>query len=335
MDASNFGLGLAFLGGLASFLSPCVFSLVPAYIGYLSGRSVAPARPGETNRWLTLSHGVAFVLGFSTVFILLGLGASAIGSLLFDLRPVLTKVGGVVVVIFGLHMTGILRIPFLTYDVRRQTPPDRKWGYLSSALLGVFFSAGWSPCVGPILGTILTLSLSGGSLSQGGLLLSAYSAGLAIPFLIAATQIGLVTTLIRRYGKLMHYVEIGMGVVMIAVGILLFLGRFQALANLGSFFGTIDETLVGRYLLLGILLAGLIGLVPAWIARQKGRNFFDWWFFGAALFVVAFPLALRLQPVDPTAQPQDAGRVPGTARMDAPRTDAPRTDASLPGPGAE
>src|SRR3972149_3616332 len=273
MEAGNLGLGLAFLAGLASFLSPCVFSLVPAYVGYLSGRSVSAADSKRDNRWSTLSHGIAFVSGFSVVFILLGMGASAVGSLLYDLRPWLTKIGGIVVVLFGLHMVGIIRMPLFQYDTRRQVAPDRRWGYLSSALLGVFFSAGWSPCVGPILGTILTLSLSGGSLSQGGVLLSAYSAGLAIPFLIAATQIGLVTTLIRRYGKLMHYVEIGMGVVMIAVGILLFLGRFQALANLGSFFGTIDETLVGRYLLLGILLAGLIGLVPAWIARQKGRNF--------------------------------------------------------------
>jgi cytochrome c-type biogenesis protein len=272
---------------------------------------------------------VAFVLGFSTVFIFLGLGASAIGSLLFDLRPVLTKIGGIVVVIFGLHMTGIFRIPFLTYDVRRQTPPDPKLGYLSSALLGVFFSAGWSPCVGPILGTILTLSLSAGNLSQGGLLLTAYSAGLAIPFLIAATQIGLVTTLIRRYGKLMHYVEVGMGVVMIAVGVLLFLGRFQSLANLGSFFGTVDEALVGRYILLGILLAGMMGLIPAWIARGKGRNFSDWWFFGAALFIVALPLALRLDRQD--ARPMENRRATG----DAPHPDASGLDAPFSGPGAE
>jgi cytochrome c-type biogenesis protein len=303
MDTSNLGLSLAFLGGLASFLSPCVFSLVPAYIGYLSGRSAGPTGSVETSRWNTLSHGVAFVLGFSTVFILLGLGASALGSLLFDLRPFLTKIGGIVVILFGLHMTGIFRIPFLSYDVRRQAAPDRKWGYLSSALLGVFFSAGWSPCVGPILGTILTLSLSGGSLSQGGLLLTAYSAGLAIPFLIAATQIGLVTTVIRRYGKVMHYVEVGMGLVMIAVGILLFLGRFQQLANLGSFFGTFDEALVGKVLLLVILGAALLGLIPAVIARQKGRNFYDWWFFGAALFPVALVFALRLEngqlPADP------------------------------------
>ncbi|HJW89299.1 MAG TPA: cytochrome c biogenesis protein CcdA [Anaerolineales bacterium] len=301
MDTANIGLGLAFLGGLASFLSPCVFSLVPAYIGYLSGRSVGASAQGTEVRWQTVAHGVAFVLGFSTVFILLGLGASALGSLLFDLRPVLTKVGGVVVVIFGLHMTGIVRIPFLQYDVRRQQAPDPKLGYLSSALLGVFFSAGWSPCVGPILGTILTLSLNAGNLNQGAMLLSAYSAGLAIPFLIAATQIGLVTTVIRKYGKVMHYVEVGMGAVMILVGVLLFFGRFEQLASLGSFFGTFNEALVGRYLLIGILGAAALGLIPAAIAREKGRNFFDWWFFGATLFVVALPLALRLEAREKTA----------------------------------
>lgn len=303
MDPLNLGLWFAFLAGLASFLSPCVFALVPAYVGYLSGRSVASAGSGETNRLVTLSHGIAFVLGFSLVFILLGLGASALGSLLFDLRPWLTKVGGVVVVIFGLHMTGIFRIPFLQYDIRRQSAPDRRLGYFSSALLGVFFSAGWSPCVGPVLGTILTLSLSGGSISQGAQLLAAYSAGLAIPFLLAATQISLVTTAIRRYGKAMHYIEVGMGVVLILVGVLLYMGRFEQIATLGFFFSNIDEILVGRYLLIGFLAATLLGLLPAYFASKKGRSFYDWWFFGTALFPVALPAALLLKAKDEGGNP--------------------------------
>ncbi|MBL7161779.1 MAG: cytochrome c biogenesis protein CcdA [Anaerolineales bacterium] len=235
MDASNIGLGLAFLAGLASFLSPCVFSLVPAYIGYLGGRSAATAQSGEENRWLTFSHGLAFVLGFSVVFILLGIATSALGGLLYDVRIWLAKIGGVVVVIFGLHMTHIIRIPFLDYDLRPQSQPDRQRGYISSALMGVFFSAGWSPCVGPVLGAILTLSLSGGSVTQGAGLLTAYSAGLAIPFLIAALGVGWVTTILRRYGKLMHYVEIVMGVLLIIVGVMLFLGTFERLARFGFF----------------------------------------------------------------------------------------------------
>jgi cytochrome c-type biogenesis protein len=295
VETANLGLSIAFLGGLASFLSPCVFALVPAYIGYLSGRSVGSQ---ENSRIYTLSHGVAFVLGFSTVFILLGLGASAIGNLLFDLRPYLTKIGGVVVILFGLHMTGLIRIPFLQYDVRRQEAPDKKLGYVSSFLLGVFFSAGWSPCVGPILGTILTLSLSTGSLNQGFLLLVAYSAGLAIPFLIAAVEIGLVTSFIKKYGNVVRYVEIAMGVVMIVIGLLLFFGRFEQVASLGFFFGSLDEVRVGIYILIIVGLAVILGLIPAFIARSKGRKFYDWWFFGAALIFVALPAALKIKPID-------------------------------------
>lgn len=234
MDFSNVTIGLAFLAGLASFLSPCVFSLVPAYIGYLGGRA-AGGENAASNRWVTFSHGLAFVLGFSLVFVSLGVAASAIGGILFDLRVWLSKIGGVVVVIFGLHMIGLFRIPFLEYDTRRQSIPDPKLGYISSALLGVFFSAGWSPCVGPVLGAILTLAFHGGSLSQGVTLLSAYSAGLAIPFLLAALGIGWVSTVLKRYGKAMRYVELGMGVILVIVGILLFSGTFETLAQFGAF----------------------------------------------------------------------------------------------------
>jgi cytochrome c-type biogenesis protein len=233
MDFTNVTIGLAFLAGLASFLSPCVFSLVPAYVGYLGGRAAGGEAADGGKRWTTFTHGLAFVLGFSFVFVLLGVATSAFGSLLYDLRSILAKVGGAVVIIFGLHMIGVYRIPFLEYDTRVQKLPDPKWGYLSSALLGVFFSAGWSPCVGPVLGAILTLALNGGSVSQGASLLSAYSAGLAIPFLVAALGVGWVTTTLRKYGKIMRYVEIAMGVVLVIIGIMLFAGTFERLAQFG------------------------------------------------------------------------------------------------------
>ncbi|MEO8358136.1 MAG: cytochrome c biogenesis protein CcdA [Chloroflexota bacterium] len=235
MDISNVTMGLAFLAGLASFLSPCVFSLVPAYIGYLGGRAVG-GEANESNRFVTFTHGLAFVLGFSLVFITLGAASSAFGRLLFDLRFVLAKVGGIVVIIFGLHMIGIFRIPLLEYDTRVQQLPDRKWGYLSSALMGIFFSAGWAPCVGPVLGAILTLAMNGGSISTGVSLLSAYSAGLAIPFLIAALGVGWVSVTLKKYGKVMHYVEIAMGVILVMIGIMLFTGIFERIAAAGQFF---------------------------------------------------------------------------------------------------
>jgi cytochrome c-type biogenesis protein len=234
MDISRITVGLAFLAGLASFLSPCVFSLVPAYIGYLGGRAAGGESTG-TNRWITVTHGLAFVLGFSIVFVALGVAVSAAGGLLYDLRNYLAKIGGIVVIIFGLHMIGVYRIPFLEYDARVHSAPNQKWGYLSSALLGVFFSAGWSPCVGPVLGTILTVAINGGSVALGAKLLSAYSAGLAVPFLVAAFGIGWVTTALRKYGKAMHYVEIAMGVVLVIVGVLLFAGVFELMARYGFY----------------------------------------------------------------------------------------------------
>ncbi len=232
MDIANVTIGWAFLAGLASFLSPCVFSLVPAYVGYLGGRA-AGGEAAESNRWVTFSHGLAFVLGFSVVFVALGVAASALGSLLYDLRTWLAKIGGVVVIVFGLHMIGVFRIPFLEYDVRVHSMPDRKLGYLSSALMGVFFSAGWSPCVGPVLGAILTLAFNGGDLTVGTTLLSAYSAGLGIPFLVAALGIGWVSTILKKYNKTMRYVEIAMGVILVIVGIMLFAGTFELLARYG------------------------------------------------------------------------------------------------------
>ncbi|MCJ7585051.1 MAG: cytochrome c biogenesis protein CcdA [Anaerolineales bacterium] len=234
MSAANVSLGLAFLAGLASFLSPCVFSLVPAYIGYLGGRA-AGGDNTTGNRWATFSHGLAFVLGFSVVFIFLGVAASAFGGLLFDMRTWLAKIGGIIVVIFGLHMIGVFRIPFLEYDLRVHSQVDARWGYISSALMGVFFSAGWSPCVGPVLGAILTLALNGGSVYLGVKLLSAYSAGLAIPFLIAALGIGWVSVILRKYGKVMRYVEIAMGILLVIVGAMLFLGTFELLSRYGLF----------------------------------------------------------------------------------------------------
>jgi cytochrome c-type biogenesis protein len=147
----------------------------------------------------------------------------------------LTKIGGVIVVIFGLQLTGIIHLSFLEYDLRPETVPDRSRGYLSSGLMGVFFSAGWSPCVGPVLGAILTLALNGGSISQGAILLSAYSAGLAIPFLLASLGVDWVTKTLTRYGNVMKYATVSMGVVLILVGVMLFTGRFETLAQYGFF----------------------------------------------------------------------------------------------------
>jgi cytochrome c-type biogenesis protein len=235
MDPNNVTVGLAFLAGLASFLSPCVLALVPAYIGYLGGMSLTADGRVVENRWSTFSHGVAFVIGFSIVFVLLGAAASVIGALLYDMRIWLSRIGGVVVIIFGLHTMGVITIPFLDYDTRRHVQPNPSLGYLSSGLMGVFFSAGWAPCVGPVLGAVLTLALNSAMLQQGVLLLIAYSVGLAIPFLIAALGIGRVAELMRRYSNAIRYLAIGTGIILVIIGVLLLTGTLERLAQFGFF----------------------------------------------------------------------------------------------------
>jgi cytochrome c-type biogenesis protein len=241
MDGQNTSLVTAALAGLASFLSPCVLALVPAYVSYLGGRSVTAGGQVVENRWWTFSHGIAFVAGFSAIFIALGAVASAVGAALFDLRPLLTQIGGVVVIIFGLHTIGIIRIPFLDMDTRRQTRPDPSLGYLGSALMGVFFSAGWSPCVGPTLSVVLTMALDTAQLSRGVVLLSAYSAGLAVPFLLAALGIGRVTELMRRHQRWIRGISMASGALMVVIGVLLLTGGLSRIANTLSPLGTLFD----------------------------------------------------------------------------------------------
>jgi cytochrome c-type biogenesis protein len=178
---------------------------------------------------------VAFVVGFSVVFVLLGAAASAIGVILYDLRTWMARIGGVVVIVFGLHTMGVINIPFLNYDTRRQVQPNPGLGYLSSALMGVFFSAGWAPCVGPVLGAVLTLALSSARILEGVILLSAYSFGLAIPFLLAALGIGRAAELMRKYSNVVRYISIITGVILVIVGVLLLTGKLEQLARFGFF----------------------------------------------------------------------------------------------------
>jgi cytochrome c-type biogenesis protein len=284
--------GLAFLAGLASFLSPCVFALVPAYVGYLGGRTAAgQSEKGESSTRSALSHGLAFVLGFSLIFVSLGLLSSVLGALLANIQRTLALVGGGIAIIFGLHLTGLIHISFLDYDLRPQTRVQRDRSYLSSAMMGVFFSAGWTPCLGPVLGLILTLAANGGDPLQGALLLSTYSAGLAIPFLLAATQIGWVTYLLRRHPRLGTRIQQGMGVVLVIVGLLLLSGRLSTISNLGAFFDIfVDESQVGWLLLGGILVSLTLGALAGWLAKRQGKPFMDSWLLSSGVVFVLFVL---------------------------------------------
>ena len=166
---------------------------------------------------------------------ILGAAASLIGALLFDLRIWLSRIGGIVVIIFGLHTMGVINIPILDYDTRPQITPSNRFGYLSSGMMGVFFSAGWAPCVGPVLGAVLTLALNNANLGLGVILLTAYSAGLAIPFLLAALGVGRAAQLMRRYTKAIRTLAVGTGGVLVVVGIMLLTGTLERLAQFGFF----------------------------------------------------------------------------------------------------
>ena len=221
-------LGLAFLAGLASFLSPCIFPLIPAYVGYLGGRTLNEdgVLSAGGKRWKTISHGIAFILGFSTVFVLLGFTFSLIGGWLYNSRELISKIGGIIVILFGIHTSGLYRFKFLEYDFRYHNRINEKIGYISSFFMGVLFSAGWSPCIGPVYASVLTIAMNAGDPGRGVALLSSYSAGMAIPFLLAAVGISWVTNILVKYKRALRIAEITMGVLLIIVGILLFTGTF-------------------------------------------------------------------------------------------------------------
>jgi cytochrome c-type biogenesis protein len=228
---------IAFLAGLVSFLSPCVLSLVPVYITYLAGRSL-PMEAQNTKQEQQIPlwfHAFCFVLGFSLIFIGLGLAASTLGNLLYDSKDWIARIGGILIILFGLHSSGSITIPFLNYELKPRNSVEQNRGYLSSFLMGIFFSAGWSPCIGPVLGAILLLAANSGSISIGLLMLIAYSLGLAIPFLLSTFAVDALVMMIRRYKKIAMITQKAFGIFITLIGLLLFLGVFERFAQFSNF----------------------------------------------------------------------------------------------------
>ncbi len=221
------GLPLAFFAGVLSFLSPCVLPLIPSYVSFITGLSLEDA---GTRRWVALTHASMFVLGFTVIFVLLGASATALGTLLNYHRVWLERLGGALIVVFGLYLLGAFQWGVLARE-RRFHVQDKPVGYLGSALVGLAFGAGWSPCIGPILGAVLTYTSATATLGQGIDLLLAYSLGLGLPFLIAALAIERFLGWFQRYRRVMPVVTKAAGVVLVLVGVLLATGYFTLLAS--------------------------------------------------------------------------------------------------------
>lgn len=224
----------AFVAGFLSFVSPCVLPLIPGYLSFVSGLSLEEMRSGAAGnsgvRRQVLLASTAFVLGFSTVFIALGASASAIGDFLMSRLPLLGKIAGVLIIIFGLHTMGVFRLGFLETEKRIHTS-KKPAGLVGAFVVGIAFAFGWTPCIGPILGGILTIAGSRDSIGEGVRLLAIYSLGLGIPFLLTAVAVDrffAATARIRRY---YHAIEVASGVLLVAIGVLIFTNRFTIIAR--------------------------------------------------------------------------------------------------------
>jgi cytochrome c-type biogenesis protein len=215
------GVLVAFSAGLFSFLSPCVLPLFPSYLSFITGMSVGDLSKDLTPaaRRRVLLHAVTFVVGFSLVFVALGASFSAAGQLLFQFRDEIRVVGGVLIVVFGLYVAGLLKIGLFGRTQQWQIR-EKPAGYVGSFLIGVTFAIGWTPCVGPILGAILSLASTAETVERGVGLLVAYSAGLGVPFLLSAVALGSFLKFFKRYRPFIPVVERGAGVLLVLVGVL-------------------------------------------------------------------------------------------------------------------
>ena len=220
--------------GLLSFLSPCVLPLLPSYLSFIAGVSFEELQGTVANprtRRAILVNSILFVLGFSLVFIAMGAGATLLGQALFESQVLIRRIGGAFVILMGLYVAGWLRIPFLMREWRADLS-HRPAGYLGALLTGVTFAAGWTPCIGPILGSILTMASMTQTATTGILMLSAYSLGLAIPFLLSSLMINRFLTFFDRFKRFFPVVTRGSGIILIAVGLLLVTDYFATLSRL-------------------------------------------------------------------------------------------------------
>ena len=237
-DVGSVSFAMAFVAGLVSFLSPCVLPLAPSYVTFVTGMSIDDLANGDRRgaRRQAALHAALFILGFTLVFLALGATATLFGAALRQLLPALQQVGGVVIVVFGLYLLGVLRLPALMRE-RRVHLARKPSGCAGSVLVGVAFGAGWTPCVGPVLASILLYAGMQGTMGQGMLLLAVYALGLGIPFFLTAVAFNWFLAGTRLLRHRLRLIERVAGAFMVVVGVLLVSGRFAVLSNYLAGFG--------------------------------------------------------------------------------------------------
>jgi len=223
-----------FVAGLLSFVSPCVLPLIPAYISFLGGASLKQLTEeggvDDATARRVFYSAIAFVFGFATVFIALGATATVISNVLAQNSLILGRIAGVIIVIFGLHYMGLFKIGFLNFDKRFHLE-NKPAGLIGAYVLGLAFAFGWTPCVGPILASVLMVAASGDSIGYGVSLLSVYAAGIGIPFLIAAFAVKPFMAFMTKFRRHMHKVEIAVGLLLVVTGVVIFTGDINLIAN--------------------------------------------------------------------------------------------------------
>lgn len=225
----SIGLVAVFVGGTISFLSPCVLPLVPSYLSFITGMSMEDLRTGVDRR-ATMTHALLFVSGFTLIFVLLGASASFLGQFFRYYEVWIARVGGVIIIVLGLHLTGLLRLTPLERE-RRVHVNNKPVGYLGTLGVGAAFGAGWTPCIGPILGTALTLAATRDHMWTGVGFLFVYSMGLAVPFLLSTLALDAFLRGFQRFRHLLPVVQIAAGVLLIALGVMLITGTFTILST--------------------------------------------------------------------------------------------------------
>ncbi|GAB4488191.1 MAG: cytochrome c biogenesis protein CcdA [Thermodesulfovibrionales bacterium] len=225
---------LSFLAGVLSFLSPCVLPLVPSYVSFITGVSFEDLTGAEDRkriRFLTMTNSAAFIAGFSLIFIALGASSSVIGTFLFDYQDWIRIIGGVLVIVFGLFVSGIIRLDFLTRE-RKFHLSGKPAGYIGTFFVGMTFAAAWTPCIGPILGTILVYASSKASAVYGFKLLAVYSLGMAVPFFLSSLMFNSFLSYSSKIRKYMRWIMLTSGLLLMVFGVLLLTNNVRQLTAL-------------------------------------------------------------------------------------------------------